>query len=97
MIMMLMISFVGIDYQENWARSALLGLSASTGQLSDNHDVISLKSFTDVKVRHRDDELWWIMMMMMMMMMIENDVNDDEDDSYDVVDVVFDDANDDDV
>ena len=56
MIMMMMISFVGIDYQENWARSALLGLSASTGQLSDNHDVISLKSFTDVKVRHRDDD-----------------------------------------
>ena len=57
MIMMMVICFVGIDYQENWARSALLGLSASTGQLSDNHDVISLKSFTDVKVRHRDDEL----------------------------------------
>jgi hypothetical protein len=49
----------------------LLGLSASTGQLSDNHDVISLKSFTDVKVRHWDDDDE------------DDDDNDDDDDDDD--------------
>lgn len=32
----------------NWARSAHIGLTATTGQLADNHDIISLKSFTDL-------------------------------------------------
>ncbi len=34
----------------NWARSAHLGLTATTGQLADNHDIISLKSYTDAEL-----------------------------------------------
>eukprot|EP01034_Spumella_vulgaris_P031490 gene31490-38894_t len=30
-----------------WAQNAYLGLTATTGQLADNHDVISLKTYTD--------------------------------------------------
>jgi hypothetical protein len=30
-----------------WARKAHLGLTATTGGLADNHDVISLKTYSD--------------------------------------------------
>lgn len=39
------ISTLGLP--SNWARSAHLGLTASTGQLADNHDVLSLKTYSD--------------------------------------------------
>jgi hypothetical protein len=33
----------------DWPREAHIGLTASTGQLSDNHDVLSLVTFSDHK------------------------------------------------
>jgi len=41
------VNISNIGLPSNWARSAHIGLSASTGQLADNHDIISLKSYTD--------------------------------------------------
>lgn len=42
------ISTLGLP--SNWARSAHLGISASTGQLADNHDILSLKTDSDAAV-----------------------------------------------
>jgi hypothetical protein len=35
---------------KNWLKTAYVGVTASTGQLADNHDVISLLSFSDFAV-----------------------------------------------
>lgn len=40
----------------NWLRRAYLGLSASTGQLADNHDIISLATFSDSHPAIIEDE-----------------------------------------
>lgn len=42
---------------ENWLRKAHLGLTATTGQLADNHDVISLHTFNDLGLHPEADEL----------------------------------------
>ncbi len=44
------VNMSNIGLPVNWARSAHLGLTATTGQLADNHDIISLKSYTDAQL-----------------------------------------------
>jgi mannose-binding lectin 2 len=41
------VSLKDIDLPDFWARKAHIGLTASTGQLADNHDVLSLSTFSD--------------------------------------------------
>jgi hypothetical protein len=31
----------------SWARRSYIGISASTGQLADNHDILSLSTYSD--------------------------------------------------
>ena len=45
-----------IPLPEGWARDAHIGLTASTGQLVDNHDVISLVTYADEKVMEREEQ-----------------------------------------
>ena len=40
---------------EGWAREAHVGLTASTGQLVDNHDIISLVTYADHAVMEREE------------------------------------------
>jgi len=39
------IALQGFEFQESWSRSAYFGVSASTGSMTDFHDVISIKSY----------------------------------------------------
>lgn len=39
----------------DWVRKSHIGLSASTGQLADNHDVLSLLSYSDFKVMETEE------------------------------------------
>ncbi len=39
----------------NWLHRAHIGLSASTGQLADNHDILYLKSYSDAKVMEAEE------------------------------------------
>lgn len=39
-----------LPFPPDWARRAHLGITGTTGQLSDNHDVISLSTFSDAQV-----------------------------------------------
>lgn len=48
------ISDIGLP--SNWLRRSYLGLSASTGQLADNHDIISLAAFSDSHPAIIEDE-----------------------------------------
>lgn len=41
------VSLKGLDLPDSWARKAHIGLTASTGQLADNHDILSLSTFSD--------------------------------------------------
>jgi lectin, mannose-binding 2 len=40
----------------DWLSKAFVGLTASTGQLADNHDVLSLQSFSDYEVMEHHEE-----------------------------------------
>jgi hypothetical protein len=40
----------------DWLSKSYIGLTASTGQLADNHDVIALQSFSDFDVMDEDEE-----------------------------------------
>ena len=46
---------VDLPFAMDWAKSAHIGVTASTGQLADNHDVISLTTFSDL-VKHDESE-----------------------------------------
>mmetsp|Transcript_44888 Transcript_44888/g.122979 ORF Transcript_44888/g.122979 Transcript_44888/m.122979 type:complete len:207 (-) Transcript_44888:860-1480(-) len=46
---------VDLPFAMDWAKSAHIGVTASTGQLADNHDVISLTTFSDL-VKHEQSE-----------------------------------------
>jgi hypothetical protein len=45
-----------LNLPEGWLSKAHIGLTASTGQLADNHDVISLQSFSDFAVMDANEE-----------------------------------------
>jgi lectin, mannose-binding 2 len=40
----------------DWLNKAYIGITASTGQLADNHDVLSLQSFSDFEVMEQAEE-----------------------------------------
>jgi mannose-binding lectin 2 len=44
----------GKKFGENWAKSAHIGVTASTGQLADNHDVLSLVTYADIEAHGRE-------------------------------------------
>jgi hypothetical protein len=44
-IIIIIIILSGVEFQEGWARSAYFGVSASTGALTDFHDIISIKAY----------------------------------------------------
>jgi hypothetical protein len=41
---------------DNWANRAYIGMTATTGALADNHDVISLKTYSDLAVLEAEEE-----------------------------------------
>jgi len=43
------------DLPAGWSTHSFIGVSATTGALADNHDVLSLQSYTDVKVLEADE------------------------------------------
>ena len=47
---------LGVEFQEGWARSAYFGVSASTGALTDFHDIISIKSYNVCMLYDDDDD-----------------------------------------
>ena len=42
---------------QNWASRAYIGLSATTGALADNHDLLSLKTYSDLAVLEHDERV----------------------------------------
>lgn len=44
-----------LPFAEDWAKNSHIGITGSTGQLADNHDVISLVTFTDAE-KHAEHE-----------------------------------------
>lgn len=46
-----------LPLEEDWATKAHLGITASTGQLADNHDVLALWSFGDLGLHPEADDL----------------------------------------
>jgi len=46
-----------VDLPDNWTSRAYVGLTATTGALADNHDIISLKVFSDATVMEQDEAL----------------------------------------
>ncbi|KAJ0408321.1 hypothetical protein ATCC90586_000062 [Pythium insidiosum] len=50
-----------LPFSPDWLRRATIGLTASTGSLADNHDVLKLMAFDsldDYGVSHADSEVW---------------------------------------
>ncbi len=41
--------------QKGWVKKAYIGITATTGQLADNHDVLSLKTYSDAKVMEAEE------------------------------------------
>ena len=41
---------------DNWAAKAYIGLTATTGALADNHDILSLKTYSDAAVMEQDEQ-----------------------------------------
>lgn len=41
---------------EDWTKAGHLGLTASTGELSDNHDVVRLETFVDSEAAVRGEQ-----------------------------------------
>lgn len=39
----------------NWLQRSHIGLTASTGQLADNHDILYMKSYSDAKVLEAEE------------------------------------------
>ena len=39
-----------------WANRAYIGLTATTGALADNHDILSLKTYSDAAVMEQEEE-----------------------------------------
>jgi len=50
------VSVPELDLPEFWASRAYIGMTATTGQLADNHDIISLKTYSDQAVLEADEE-----------------------------------------
>jgi mannose-binding lectin 2 len=46
-----------MDLPEDWATESYLGITAATGQLSDNHDILSLVTYVDPEVMEEEERL----------------------------------------
>ena len=40
-----------------WANRAYIGMTATTGALADNHDILSIKTYSDQAVMEQDERL----------------------------------------
>jgi lectin, mannose-binding 2 len=47
---------VTLNLQDGWLHRAHIGITATTGQLADNHDVLYLKSFSDAAMLDHVEE-----------------------------------------
>lgn len=45
-----------LNLPSGWLSRSHIGITATTGQLADNHDVIYLKSFTNATVLEQDED-----------------------------------------
>jgi mannose-binding lectin 2 len=50
------VNISSLNLPANWLTKAHIGISASTGQLADNHDVLYLKTFSDAEVLDQKEE-----------------------------------------
>ena len=44
-----------VGLSKDWLKKAHIGITATTGALADNHDIISLQSFSDFEVMEQID------------------------------------------
>lgn len=44
-----------LPFSSDWAKKAHIGITATTGQLADNHDVISLLAYSDFQVMETEE------------------------------------------
>lgn len=44
------------DFEDGWTAGSHLGLTASTGELSDNHDVIRVETYIDSKAAEKGEQ-----------------------------------------
>ncbi len=51
------VNVTDLKLPSNWVPRSHIGLTATTGQLADNHDIIYLKSFSDAKVLDQAEEM----------------------------------------
>jgi hypothetical protein len=49
------VSLNNLTLPENFVLKAYIGITATTGQLADNHDVLSLMTFSDSRVMESED------------------------------------------
>jgi hypothetical protein len=47
---------VSTPLQPGWLMKSHIGITASTGQLADNHDILYLKTFSDAQVLEQKEE-----------------------------------------
>lgn len=45
-----------LNLPKDWLKSSHVGLTATTGQLADNHDILYLKSYTDPLILEKDEK-----------------------------------------
>uniref|UniRef100_A0A7S0XEJ2 L-type lectin-like domain-containing protein n=1 Tax=Chromulina nebulosa TaxID=96789 RepID=A0A7S0XEJ2_9STRA len=50
------VDITDLPLQKDWLKKAYIGITATTGQLADNHDVISLTSYSDYEVMEKVEE-----------------------------------------
>eukprot|EP01035_Chromulina_nebulosa_P019165 gene19165-25009_t len=50
------VDITDLPLQKDWLKKAYVGITATTGQLADNHDVISLTSYSDYEVMEKVEE-----------------------------------------
>ena len=50
------VSINNLTLPSNFVNKAHIGITASTGQLADNHDVLSLLSYSDSAVMHNEEQ-----------------------------------------
>jgi mannose-binding lectin 2 len=49
------VDLTDMDLPEDWASESYLGITAATGQLSDNHDILSLVTYVDQEVMEKEE------------------------------------------
>jgi len=49
------VTLTELPFKRDWAMKAYIGITASTGALADNHDVLSLQTFSDISVMEEEE------------------------------------------